>query len=73
MALLSTEGHAVCVHQAAIEQGFVIVIAGLRDRRIIDLDGLALIKIRTPHAGGGESTDDLHWEVVEKCSPRRWG
>jgi CRISPR-associated protein Cas2 len=43
-------GRCVLVHPARNEQGFLIRMDGDNDRRVVDLDGLALVAVRTARA-----------------------
>ncbi|MEU3025078.1 type I-E CRISPR-associated endoribonuclease Cas2e [Nocardiopsis alba] len=42
------EGAAVCLHPADNEQGYVVLTAGERRRRVLDFDGLQLIQMMAP-------------------------
>lgn len=42
------DGAATLIHPSDNEQGFIIHTAGQRRRRVIDIDGLQLIRFRAP-------------------------
>lgn len=58
------EGAAVLVHPATTEQGFTIKTAGERRRRIVDFDGLQLVRFLPPN------TEDSTMEPDQTSLPR---
>ncbi|MFE6304637.1 type I-E CRISPR-associated endoribonuclease Cas2e [Nocardiopsis sp. NPDC057823] len=42
------DGAAVCLHTVDNEQGYVVLTAGERRRRVVDFDGLQLVRFTAP-------------------------
>ncbi|MBU3063162.1 type I-E CRISPR-associated endoribonuclease Cas2e [Nocardia sp. NEAU-G5] len=61
------DGEAVCIHPAPTEQGFAIKTAGERRRRIIDFDGLQLVRFLPPDTPDPNENHDKHRQKSPSC------